>query len=79
MSVPFKFVLEIFNAEGAIEVQLIRHFNISYILYNGTISVFLADMSDSHGKWSCRSLNHLLLQGLNFDPVFRALCLVEWR
>jgi len=61
MSVPVKFVLEILNAEGAIEMQLIRHLDISYILNNGTIGVFLANMSNSHNEWPCRSLDHLLL------------------
>merc|ERR1712038_410944 len=79
MSVPFKIILFILNAERAVKVKLIGYLNISIILNDGTIGMFLADMPDSHSKWPSRSLNHLLLQSLDLYPVFRTLSLVEWR
>ena len=60
-------------------VQLVRHHGIVLILNNGTIGVLAADVADSCAKRPRRSLNHLLLQRLNLDPVLAVLSLVEFR
>jgi molybdenum cofactor biosynthesis enzyme MoaA len=49
------------------------------LINKGTIGEFTADVADTCGKWPYRSLNQLLLYGLNLDPVRRVLSLVKGR
>jgi len=78
--VPFKFVIRVFKAYSAwlcaFIVQFVGHYGI-YFIDDDTIGGFMANMADTCGKGAIRSLNQLLLYGLDLGPIRAVRSLVK--